>query len=258
MHYSLCSMLEKESHSHVQQGILKAIFYLITKTPYCKLQYGVISETVLPFIIKHFKAKKQDGYDNKLSKTEIQITQIIRALLSVKELKHELNDCFCWEYFNYLLLPNEENVELLAMIAANYAEIIYQNWSQVKEFLDYVLQINHYKMQLAVLKLLEQWLKNFDKIASTSEDESSKSNRHISNAVAFKSSASSFSKQSEEEKSSTDSHDSDKISFDINKDAQKYKTKSLNDINPLNLEDFRTFLRSTIDWFLTNSDSNAH
>lgn len=264
MHYSLKEMMEQETNPKIQVNILKALYYLVLKTPYSKMQFGLISETVLPFVVDHYKNRENDNSvseaytdQTRISKLDTHINQLVKVLFSVKELKHEIRDNFSWEYFKHFLIPYEMNIEILAMVGRNYPEVMYRNWDALKEFSNSVLYVDNRKLHLALLKMFEEWLNNFNKIVTTKDEDNSKSRRIIKNDV-FGGSSSTLSKKSEEEdKSSTDSQDSDRYSSNGSKDSHIHI--KLEEMDPFTMASFREFLKSTFDWFLLNSsDTDIH
>jgi hypothetical protein len=72
------------------------------KAPYAKLSYGLVSETILPYVNSNFRArskslsveKEQYQENPKYAKINLQVMHVVKALLSVKELKSEMREAF--------------------------------------------------------------------------------------------------------------------------------------------------------------------
>ena len=272
MHYLLSYLLSKESNYQIQLSILKAFcFSLILKAPYAKLSYGLVSETILPYVNSNFRArskslnveKEQYQENPKYAKINLQVMHVVKALLSVKELKSEMREAFWWyDYvdkhktvFANFLIPNETHLEALAMVGRNYPEVLYWNWETLKPFLDEVLQIENHKLHLALLKMLEEWLNNFNKDYNKSDGKTTGSETDENHTRG--SSSSTYSKRSDEEdKISIDSQDFEGY-LSMPKTKQSQIRYNPNDVSPFNFEDFRAFVKDTFLWFLDGHDIDS-
>lgn len=49
------------------------------------------------------------------------------------------------------------------MIGRNYPEVLSWNWEELQQFLEQTLAVDNHKLHIATLKMLEEWLTNFNK-----------------------------------------------------------------------------------------------
>lgn len=100
MHHIFYHLLLNESHLPNKLDIMKTLCWVVQKTPYSKLPYGLVTNTILPFVNESFLNKnktpkmvsKQRARNDTQLKQDLQIVHLVKALLSVRELKLELND----------------------------------------------------------------------------------------------------------------------------------------------------------------------
>lgn len=210
MHELFYKLLCNESNSQNQLNIMKTFWAIIPKWPYSKIPYGLVSKTVLPFVNQLFnhKNKIQTKIDSRIwtrnnnqSKYHLQVVHLVRSLLSVRELKSELKRSF-WSFesdkssivFENLLDHNETNIETLAMAAKNYPEVLWCNWDALKCFLEEVIEIDNPKLHIGWLKIIEEWLNNFNKDYAQRESGIAQKSESDENITKVSSSSSSFSK----------------------------------------------------------------
>ena len=256
MHELFYRLLCNESNSQNQLNIMKTFWSIIPKCPYAKIPFGLVSKTVLPFINKWFihknKTQKVDwktsNRNNNQSKYHLQIVHLVKSLLAVKELRSELKKYF-WLYdekestvFENLLYPNEINIEALTMVGKNYPEVFASNWDALKSFLEEVIEIDNPKLHIDWLKLIEEWLNNFNKDYAQRDSSNFHKSESEENFTKVSSSSSSISKKSdEEEKSSWDGQECESTSSHI-KRRDFDNRENLIAISPFYLENFGTFL----------------
>ena len=273
MHELFCKLLSNESYIQNQLNIMKTFWAIIPKWPYSKIPFGLVSKTVLPFVNKNFihKNKNQNKIEiktstrnNNQSKYHLQVVHLVKALLAVRELKSELKKSF-WGFesdrssivFENLLDYNETNIETLAMVGKNYPDIFWTNWRTLKCFLEEVLEIDNPKLHIGWLKLIEEWLNNFNKDYVQRDSVIAQKSESDENITKVSSSSSSFlNKSDEEDKSSWDSHDFESATGHSKSRYSDYK-EVLHTISPFYLDDFGAFLNKVFLKFLKGSDDTC-
>lgn len=204
MHELLGHLLNNETNTHLQQGIMKAMSSLIMKTPYSKINPKVVSNTILQFTSPNSKLRNKP---------------LIKVCLSVKELRYEMNQRFWFldstekhaAIFHSFLTLNEQNIDILSMVGRNYPEVFYRNWEVLRPFLEDAFYSQNHKMFISCMKVMEEWLKNFKKSYMVNGEQASSGRFSDDNKTHISSSSSSVSRVSEEEKVTVETQESDNI-----------------------------------------------
>ena len=201
---------------------------------------------------------KQDP--NRFSKLDMAYMTIVKDMLSIRYLKSELLNRFLAFYdakknekmFESFLAKLEINIEVLEMLGKNYPEMLTHNWPTLKVFLQQVFGQTDHKLKLACLKMVEEWLNNFNKDYNVSDSDSKRSD-FGEKFTKESSSSNTISKISEDE---------DKLSHEI---LEFYQQKDeildsptqgieLAEISPFKYDDFCECLNDIFAYFLDESD----
>jgi hypothetical protein len=172
LHYLLLYCLNKEQNTTVRAQVLKTIASMVTVCPYEKMFHGLLTQIFIPHI-QAIAFQMLSQTQQQLFPQKIAALNCFAAAFSHPKVKEEVYEVFLTEdniieqilnnYENELVFQTLDCVVLLMKVAKFYPQFLFSKWEKLQLYLTFMLGKNEKKITLNSLKLIEEFLKNYNK-----------------------------------------------------------------------------------------------